>query len=194
MKLILASSSPRRKRILEEIGLDFSVEKAEIDEISGESPREIVLANSRSKAEVVAEKFQNGIVIGADTVVSCRGEILGKPEDRDHARDMIELQIGNKSYIHTGLHLIDVESRKAVHGCEVSAVITKNEGSLESYLDSGLWRGKAGGFGIQDDGSLQVEILWGEFDNVVGLPGKLLLRLLDMMGFRYPDKTPSMPE
>lgn len=175
------------------MGLDFTSIKADIDEISVGSPGEIVLANARSKAESVAEGIRSGIIMGADTIVSCGGEILGKPEDRDHARDMIEMQIGSTAYVHTGIHLINAEGRKAVHGCEVSAVRTKlmGSGSIEKHLDSELWRGKAGGFGIQDDSSLRVEVLWGEFDNVVGLPGKLLLRLLDLMGFGYPDKTPS---
>jgi septum formation protein len=117
---------------------------------------------------------------------------MGKPANVNDAREMLLLQIGEEQNICTGICVIDVTGGKVVSGFEVSRVGMKGGSKeVEDYLESGLWKGKAGSFGIRDEGGMEVELIVGEEDNVMGFPGRLALRLLDLVGFDYPDETPS---
>ncbi|MGA1821940.1 MAG: Maf family protein [Thermoplasmatota archaeon] len=192
MRITLASGSPRRSDILRRMGFDFTVVIPEVEESSEGCPAEIVVENARRKAGAVSETAGTGIVISADTVVVCGGEILGKPIDRDDAERMIRLQMDHPQEVYSGVCVIDVNRGKEFFGYEVSLVeMIKDHSVLEEYLDSDLWVGKAGAYGIQDRAVIEARVTRGEEDNVEGLPGVLLRRLLSLLDFRYPEKTPA---
>jgi septum formation protein len=190
LPLILASSSPRRKQLLEEAGYAFEVvpphDSAECGVCSRETPPELVARLAWQKAKDVAERTARGLVIGCDTVAECRGHILGKPKNREHAREMLTLLRGRDHHVYSGLCLwprpgetphVKVETTRLV----MDAV---SDSQLEQYLDTLLWEGKAGAFGYQD-GLDWVHVVEGSESNVVGLPMELLsatlreLRLVD---------------
>ncbi len=185
MKLILASSSPRRRDLLRGEGYDIEILEPAADEVEDGDPYHIVVENARLKAGSVQ---RDGIVIGADTIVLCDGEILGKPGDRSDAERMLQLQMEHPQEVITGLCVID--GVREYSGYEVSAVVMDPCDDLDAYLESGLWRGKAGAYGIQDDGPIKARVTHGNENNVIGLPISLLRRLLSLTSFSYPDRTP----
>jgi septum formation protein len=182
-RIILASSSPRRQQLLAAAGYDFEVippsDDAESGEVPGESTTELVVRLARQKAADVAGKLSAGIILGCDTVADCEGRILGKPRDREHARQMLETLRGHEHWVHSGLCLW----RRPDDRVECAAASTRlimdpiSDAALEEYLDSGDWQGKAGAFGYQD-GLDWVHILEGSESNVVGLPLELLAWVL----------------
>ena len=189
--IVLASTSPRRSRLLKEAGLDFTVRPPTSEEILSGDPYSVAVENARAKAGSV-DRSEDEIVIGADTIVLCDGKILGKPLDRADAKRMLLLQMDRPQEVITGVCLIEGGSDREVYGYEASGLVMKGDPrSIERYLDSGQWRGKAGAYGIQDDEGIKIDLVWGEFDNVVGLPMTLLRRLLSLVRYEYPDKTPS---
>lgn len=184
MELILASGSPRRKQLLQEHGYDFRVvvprPEAECGMCSGESPVELVQRLAEQKAADVAERTEQGLVLAADTVAHCFGRILGKPEDREHAREMLQHMSGKVHQVFTGVCLWHRPANLILKDvAKTDLVMTPlSESLLESYLDSMAWEGKAGAFGFQD-GLDWVSIVDGEATNVVGLPMPLLETMMD---------------
>ena len=185
--MILASSSPRRRQLLTEWGYAFDViaphESAECGICSRETPPELVARLAYQKAKDVAVRVESGIVIGCDTIAECRGHILGKPTNREHARQMLELLRGRDHHVYSGLciwrrpddvHRVEVEVTKLV-------METISDADLEQYLATNAWEGKAGAFGYQD-GLDWVHIVEGSESNVVGLPMELLSRMLRTCG------------
>ncbi|MCI0360978.1 MAG: Maf family protein [Planctomycetaceae bacterium] len=185
-RLILASSSPRRRELLSEAGYQFEVvpphESAECGEHTGESPRELVARLARQKAAEVASRVESGLVIGCDTVAECRGQILGKPRDQGHARQMLELLRGQEHFVHSGLCLWRRPDDQARVAVETTRLVMDaiSDVDLAAYLATCAWEGKAGAFGYQD-GLDWVHIAEGSESNVVGLPMELLGRLLEEM-------------
>lgn len=183
-KLILASSSPRRQSLLKEYGFSFEVQPpddgAENGHCSGESPAQMVARLARQKAANVAARVDQGVVLAADTVASCVGQILGKPKDRDHAKQMLQLMSGRIHQVLTGVCLWSRPENKIVVHVECTDLkMDKLETErLEDYLDTDQWIGKAGAFGFQD-GLDWVQIKKGESTNVVGLPIPVLKSLLE---------------
>jgi septum formation protein len=181
--LILASQSPRRRRLLEEAGYEFVVivpgEHAECGRCSGETPAQLVARLAYQKAADVVPQVDQGIVVGCDTVVECVGEVLGKPADEQHAAQMLQRLRGREHRVWSGLCVW----RRPANRVQVAVDVTRlrmqeiSEATLEAYLDSGDWEGKAGAFGYQD-GIPWMEILEGSVSNVVGLPLELLTCLL----------------
>jgi septum formation protein len=181
--LILASQSPRRRELMTRAGYDFRVDvpddSAECGVCSQETPPELVARLAFQKAANVAQRTKSGVVIGCDTVAECQGSILGKPADRQHARQMLQLMRGREHRVYSGLCLwkrpedvkrLDVDVTRLR-----MAPITDED--LEQYLETDAWEGKAGAFGYQD-GLPWIEILAGSASNVVGLPMELLERML----------------
>lgn len=185
--LILASSSPRRCELLTEAGYRFRVvpprAEAECGVCSGESPAELVARLAYQKAADVAGRVTEGVIVACDTVAECQGQILGKPADESHARQMLELLSGREHRVYSGLcvwHRSDNRSH-----VEVARTVLRMDplepAQIDEYLASGLWEGKAGAFGYQDRlGWLHVR--QGSESNVVGLPLELLREMLERDG------------
>jgi len=190
-RIILASGSPRRRKLLEEAGFDLEVLVPEVEETDQGEPSKFVVINARNKARSVDPK-EGDIVLGADTVVVCCGEVLGKPAGPDDARRMVELQLRYPQRVITGISVMDGSTGKEYTGYEVSTVVMEGgEDALEKHIESGQWEGKAGAYGIQDRGPLKARVVKGNEDNVVGLPMTLVRRLLSLVGFEYRKMTPS---
>ena len=186
--LILASASPRRRNLLAEIGLRFDVYPCPLSEPLRKpatvAPAAWAEALACFKAHAVAERFPGRWVLGADTIVVCGGELLGKPDDVADARRMLELQAGRATDVITGVCVLRrVERVRRMIGHEVTTVWMRNApGEREAYLSSGDWRGKAGAYGIQDVADRLVDCIEGSFSNVVGLPRTLVRRMLREVG------------
>jgi septum formation protein len=181
-RLILASESQRRKQLLEEAGYEFDVDAAGIDEPepSAEmSPWAYAAHLAWRKAAEVARRRSSGLILGADTICVAEGEILNKPLDRADAERMIRLQEGRNTHVISGLCLYRVDRHEWVGAVEVSVVQFQplSDHDRLAYLDSDAWRGKSGGYGVQDKDPL-VTVLRGSCSNVVGLPVERLAVLL----------------
>jgi len=184
--LILASSSPRRRQLLELAGLDFTVEAAEIDERiqTGEAPATYVQRLALEKAQAIwdrhkAEDSSDSLtVLGADTTVVCDGNILGKPVDQADARRMLEMLAGRTHQVLTGLAA--VSNRGFFSEVEITQVFFDliNEEELVRYLASGGPMDKAGAYGIQGYAARWIPRIEGCFFNVVGLPLSRTMALL----------------
>ena len=174
-ELILASRSPRRRHLLEQIGLTVRVVPCDIPEEFDSllSPAENAATLSLQKARCVAPSVQEGIVIGADTIVVVDGQMLGKPSDRDDAVQMLQLLSGRTHTVATGFALLDRPSDRFVTAVELTDVTFRRlpRREIEEYVDGGSPMDKAGAYGIQDDyGAVFVTRIEGCFYNVVGLP------------------------
>jgi len=181
--LILASSSPRRRQLLTEAGYVFTVipphESAECGICSRETPPELVARLAFQKARDVALQVDRGVVIGCDTVAECVGQILGKPANLEHARQMLELLRGQEHRVYSGLCLWPRPGDSYRTEIEVTRLVMDpiSDSELDDYLATGAWEGKAGAFGYQD--SLDwVHVVEGSESNVVGLPMELLSCML----------------
>lgn len=192
LKLILASASPRRIGLLKQVGLEFDIIPANIDEDSENfhDAGKYAMEMSRQKAVSVAERIRgsagrDAFVLGADTVVGIDGKILGKPADADDARRMLKLLENRWHEVTTGITLVRADSLKAVTDREVTRVKVPPypEGFLDRYILSGEPVDKAGSYAIQGFGSLMVERIEGCFFNVMGLPLFKLSRMLEREGF-----------
>jgi septum formation protein len=182
-ELILASQSPRRRQLLAEAGYRFRVvvphEHAECGICSRETPPELVTRLAYQKARDVAERVESGLVIGCDTVAECLGQILGKPKNRAHAREMLRFLRGQRHRVYSGLCLWQRPDNVMRLGVAMSVLEMRelSDEELESYLETGQWEGKAGAFGLQDRTGW-IEVREGSESNVVGLPLELLVSLL----------------
>lgn len=176
MRIILASASPRRRELLSLLTPRFEVIVSDIEErITGTLPQEVVEELSYCKAKAVFEQTAGDVlVIGADTVVAYQEQILGKPENKDRAREMLSMLSGNTHRVYTGVSLFirreGQESCKTFH--EVTEVLfyPLQPSELEWYVNSGECEDKAGSYGIQGLGCRFVKGIKGDYSNVVGLP------------------------
>ena len=184
--LILASVSPRRKALLEQVGLEIEVVPSRIEEVirKDEPPRNYVLRMSREKAEVVAGRFYDRWVIGADTVVVIDGEILGKPEDSEEARGMLTLLSGREHWVLTGYAIARRKGGAFLSDVLETRVRVKplSPREINWYTRTGEPLGKAGAYAIQGVGSFMVEEIEGSYTNVVGLPVCQVLESLRAVG------------
>ncbi len=182
MPLILASASPRRRLLLEEAGYSFEVDPSDIDEpepLERVDPASYAADLAWRKAWVVARRRQDGLILAADTVCEVDGQILNKPLDRADAERMIRLQEGRDLVVLTALWLVCAriwESRGVVERSVVRFRPLQDR-ERQAYLDSGQWKGKAGGYGVQDADPF-VTVIQGSWSNVVGLPMERLAPML----------------
>jgi septum formation protein len=179
-KLILASSSPRRKELLDAAGWPYEAITAGIDEslYPDEAPAAYVQRLARSKAEAVACRLQSGLVLGADTTVVIENQILGQPRDDEDAKQMLNLLNGKWHEVLTGVAVVRVggESRVDYETTRVKfAQMTNLE--IDWYIATGEARGKAGAYGIQGAAGLFIEEIRGDYFNIVGLPIRLVYEL-----------------
>ena len=175
MKIILASASPRRRALLKVLGLDFEVIASDAEEHidSRKSVCETVMELSLQKAKSVSEKLgKDYIIIGADTVVSCRGKILGKPKDNIEAFEMLKMLSGIRHTVYTGFTIISNSDFKTITDYDSTDVSFKNLSDCEisNYIKNNNVLDKAGAYSIQGTASSFVERLDGDYNNVVGLP------------------------
>lgn len=185
--LILASGSPRRRQLLERLGLRFTVEPADVDESGrpGEAAPEHVERLALEKARSVAARHPGALVIGGDTVVVLDGAILTKPADAADAVGMLMRLQGRKHRVETGVAaVLDDRSAAAVVGVDVR-FREFDRVTAEAYVATGEPLDKAGAYGIQGRGSVLVESIRGDFFAVVGLPVARLSALLEDLGWRY---------
>ena len=185
MRLILASQSPRRRELLLRIWAEFEVIPSEVDETLEPGPIASAVAGlALRKARAVAGRVGVGVVLAADTVVVIDGVLLGKPEEAEAARDMLERLRGREHEVVTGVALVDAGTGRAASATAVSRVLmaTYPDATIAAYVASGAPFDKAGGYAIQDlDGAL-VDGVIGSYTNVVGLPLEATRRLLADFG------------
>lgn len=192
--LTLASQSPRRKVLLRQIGLTFSVRISAAPEtmLDHETPEHNAKRIALSKARKVAKSVKRGIVIGADTIVVLKGRILGKPRSRSEAKLMLRSLSGRMHTVYTAFALVDVEYGKHVVDIEKTKVWFRklSESEIVEYVASGSPMDKAGAYGIQDDyGAVFVERVEGCFYNVVGFP---LTRFYKALGVMIRERSENM--
>jgi MAF protein/D-tyrosyl-tRNA(Tyr) deacylase len=180
--LILASASPRRAELLEQAGIPFSAEPTDVEEVipAGMTPIQAALDLARRKALSAAGRFPGRHILGADTIVDLEGEALNKPAHDDEAVEMLTRLAGRAHEVHTGLALITSHGalRSAVETTRVTFRRLSPE-EIAAYVATGESQDKAGAYGIQGHGSLLVERVEGSYDNVIGLPTALLIRMLE---------------
>ena len=183
--LILASASPRRKRLLTQIGLPFRSIKSHVTEedISGD-PLEISRLLAEEKASQVHSKTREAWVLGADTIVVIDKKILGKPQEREEAKHMLNLLSGREHRVITGFCILNPSGKVAHSEAVTTLVQIKNlsEQEIGDYINTGEPYGKAGSYAIQGIGSFMVATISGSYTNVVGLPLCALIRTLISVG------------
>jgi septum formation protein len=170
----LASASPQRKAILEQLGVEFRVEVPEVEEVVDGDPHELVRENALLKARAVAGER----VLGADTAVVLDGEVYGKPADDHAAKQFLTTLSGRVHEVMTGIAVIDYGEERSDVAVTQVRFRELSEAELAWYLGTGEWRDRAGGYAIQRRGAALVETIAGDYSNVVGLPVPLLLRLM----------------
>lgn len=185
-RIILASASPRRRELLEKIGLKFEVEPSDYaeDMRSGLSPDELARAISLEKARAVASRHKNTVVIAADTFIVFKGKIMGKPGTEAEARRMLMRLRGKSHSVITGFTILDTDENKILTKSVETVVHIKNLTSdeIEAYVKSGEPLDKAGAYAIQGLGSAIVERIEGDYFNVIGLPLSALAEGLKEFG------------
>ncbi len=171
---VLASGSPRRRELLAQLGVDPIIWASDIAEnnSSNERPESMAMSLALQKALEASSKFQNDIVLAADTIVVVDGRVMGKPKDNDEAYDMLKDLSGRSHEVITGFAIIDNSENTKVVEYEKTLVTfrTLDHERIMAYIDSGEVLDKAGAYGIQGKGALLVEKIEGCYFNVVGLP------------------------
>ena len=183
MKLILASNSPRRKKLLKKLGYKFDIMVSEYEEnLFSLDPIETVTTFALGKAKDVFDSLVNKeqcIVLGADTVVYCENEILGKPKDDKDAFNIIKKLSGKTHKVITAFCLINTDKIITDYVTSNVEFYNLSDKQIHAYVKSGLYKGKAGGYGIQDKEFNLVKSYSGSLDNVIGLPTERLKDYLD---------------
>lgn len=192
-KLILASGSPRRAEILTSVGWEFTKDSADIDEteLTGELPEDYVQRLALTKAETVARKYRDTIVLGADTTVVIDEQILGKPVDLADAKRMLKMLSGHWHEVLTGVALVKVPgsgfqapSLQTVVGLQRTRVkfVEMSGAEIDFLAENGEPMDKAGAYAVQAQAALFIEAIEGDYWNVVGLPVSLVYRLMQNLG------------
>ena len=173
-KLILASNSPRRRDLLAQAGLTFSVIPSDVDEqrVTISDPDDFVRTLAESKATDISEKHPDSWIIGADTIVCTEQQILGKPDSKEAARDMLRRLSGKTHQVYTGYCICCKSTGRLFTDVVKTDVRFKiiSDAEIEWYIQTGEPFDKAGGYGIQGIGSVLVKSINGSYTNVVGLP------------------------
>jgi septum formation protein len=170
-RLILASASPQRRAILAQIGVPFDVEVSAVDELTEGPPEELVLENAFRKARTVADRLSAARpVLGVDTIVALGRQIFHKPADADAARSTLGALAGREHVVLSGVCLIEGERVQSAASRTRVRFRALTARQIDDYVETGEWRGRAGGYAIQERGALLVSAIDGDYLNVVGLP------------------------
>jgi len=176
-RVVLASRSPQRRAILDQIGVAYDVEEPEVEELESGPPHEVALENAFRKASAVAARVSGAVVLGVDTLVSLGARVYGKPVDEADARTMLTALAGRRHTVVSGLCLIADGRTRTAAASTVVEFRAFDEALIEWYLASGEWSERAGAYAIQGRGAALVAGIEGDFLNVVGLPVTTLLEL-----------------
>ena len=183
--LILASASPRRKELLQQVNIPFIVKPGDIDE-NGETgtPRDICMSLAEKKALSLHDASNPGWILGADTIVEKDGVIMGKPGDAGEAASMLNRLSNGDHEVITGFSIVDPEGSAAYTGYESTVVSFKNLSAQEiySYIKTDEPFGKAGAYAIQGIGAFMIKSISGSYSNVVGLPLFAVIQALTELG------------
>ena len=190
MQILLASTSPRRRELLKLLGLEFHIIPPTCEETlaphlsSSEQTRKL----ARDKAQSVATKHVEGLVIGSDTVIEIEGKLLGKPENMQEAETMLRHLRGRCHQVHTGVAIIQQASKVSIDFVETARVWIHpfDEYTLKSYLDTKESVGKAGAYSIQGEGAQLIEKIEGDYPTIVGLPLRRTAKVLEQQGVVLP--------
>jgi septum formation protein len=175
---VLASRSPQRRAILEQLGISFEVRPAEVEERSAGPAEQVVLENALLKARAVAAAIgPDRPVLGVDTTVALDGRLYGKPNDRTQARSHLVQLSGNEHVVWSGVALIEQGSERTATASTTVRFRRLDDVVIDWYLESEEWRERAGAYAIQGRGAALVESIRGDYWNVVGLPVSALLEL-----------------
>lgn len=187
-RIVLASSSPRRRDLLQAAGFEIIIRPADVEELTGGlAPRDLVVANAERKALHVAAERRGELILGADTVVVLDGEILGKPRDRDHASEMLGRLSGRVHEVLTGVCLVRGGTRKVCLFVESTCVAFRSldEAMIRAYLADINPLDKAGAYAAQDDRGRLIERIEGSLENVIGLP---VARVIEAIGQHFTEE------
>ena len=190
MRVILASTSPRRRALLALLGVPFEIRTPTCDEtfVPGRSVRELAGDFSLAKARSVSKEDPDAVVLGSDTLIELEGAALGKPSDLEEARRMLRRLAGRPHYVHTAVTLLRPSERFQITQLSTAQVSMRpyEESLHEQYLATGDSLGKAGAYSIQGPGRELIERLDGDFTAVVGLPLRATATLLTQAGIEIP--------
>lgn len=188
-QIILASGSPRRKEILSQVGINFTVCVSTVEEITSETlPENIVMELSKMKAHDVAKQYEkNTIIIGSDTIVAYKNQILGKPKNEEHAKEILQMLSGVAHGVYTGVTvIIKKESGEVIENTffEVSKVTVSDltEEEIMDYIKSKEPMDKAGAYAIQGRFAVHVTRIEGDYYTIVGLPIARLYQEVKKLG------------
>ncbi len=187
-KIILASGSPRRKRLLNLLGVKFSVKVSNYEEdmTAHSDPRQLVKFLAMEKAREVARFYKDGIIIGADSVIVFKNKIIGKPKDNNDAKKILKNFSGQEHLAITGFAIIDTKYDKTI--ADFSQTVVKfrdlTDEEINDYVKTGEPLGMAGAYGLMDHGAFLAESVKGDFYTVIGLPlAKVYLALKELKVF-----------
>lgn len=187
-QLVLASQSPRRKELLQNLGLEFTVHPSDFEEKSTHiTATELATHNAEGKARDVAQSYPNAIVIGVDTVVAYHDHQLGKPLDDKDSKRILNIISGTTHEVITAIFIIDTSTSQhhSAHETTLVTLDVMTESEIKAYIASGEGHDKAGAYAIQGLGSLFVQRIEGDYFNVVGLPINLLRKMLVKFGIDH---------
>ena len=181
MRIILASASPRRKELLEMMGLDFEIIPAAGETVpEGLSPGETVAAAAMEKAKSVYEKVKDdSLIIAADTLVFCDGRALGKPKSEKEAFNMLKSLSGREHFVYTGVALIKGDKKVSSFEKTADNFCPMTDDEIRRYIATKEPMDKAGAYGVQGKGAVFIEGIDGDFFNVMGLPMHRLSKMLE---------------
>lgn len=173
--LVLASRSPQRSAILSRLGIPFAPRPTDVPELETGDAREAVLHNALAKARAALDDGAQELILGVDTVVELHGRIYGKPSDEAQARQTLEALAGVTHNVLSGLVLLDAGKERTAIAHTRVCFRDLDERTVDWYVATGEWRGRAGGYAIQGAGAALVREIQGDYENVVGLPVATLL-------------------
>lgn len=190
MRVILASTSPRRRALLALLGIAFDVVPPVCEEVRSPefTPRDQAQQFALDKAQSIADRYPADLVLGSDTVIDVDGTLLGKPDDLNQAAIMLRQLQGREHQVHTGIALIHHKTMVSVAMAETARVRMKpcHDEELRGYLKTKESLGKAGGYSIQGEGARLIEKIEGDYPTVVGLPLRQTANLLAQRGVALP--------
>lgn len=177
--LILASGSPRRRELLDQMGLIYTIDSPDVDENYVGRPAETVLEISRRKAVAVAARHPDSVILAADTLVFA-DEALGKPHTPERAKEMLTALADNWHNVYTGITLINTNSGRVLRNVDRTRVhmTSMTEQEMNAYIATGEPLDKAGAYAIQGQGGMFIDRIDGSYSNVVGLPMTMLRTML----------------